>query len=121
MSGQEFRRYVLQAQADLQQAFSTALSQDNNGGSSCSGGTTIALSTLGVERASLVQSGELTVNIPLPNGTSFVGTTFSDVRVFLVAPSPAADGSPVLSVEATKAGSSVLLDRHGVVRRFAHE
>ena len=159
MSGSEFCQYVLQAQGDLQRAFTDTHSRTNNGETSCSclrilcaerncrllcrpvltctlldafvihgyaisvcsGGTTIDMSTLAVEKDSLMQSGELTVAIPLPNGTSYYGTTFSDVRVFLVAPSTAAGRSPVVSVAATKAGSSVLQDSTGAVHRFTHE
>eukprot|EP01045_Picozoa_sp_COSAG04_P012208 COSAG04_NODE_814_length_10091_cov_7.591873_9_plen_1027_part_00 len=119
MSGSEYQRFVAEAEADLQAAFSRTASQFNNGGSQSSGGLTFELADLPASQATFAQTGEITLSISLPVDSDYYGVTFSDVRVFLVG-LPAAGRTPV-TINMIKAGTSVFKDQRGDKFRFTHD
>eukprot|EP01043_Picozoa_sp_COSAG02_P059833 COSAG02_NODE_7696_length_2887_cov_17.426112_2_plen_313_part_00 len=91
----------------------------NNHGSHCNSGPNFQLDIEpNAERANFVQTGELSVTIPLPDDTTYYGVTFSDVRIFLVGLD--VDRGNVV-VTATKSGTSTFLDSTGQEWHFTHQ
>ena len=120
MTGREYFDFVVQAETNLQTAFSRTAGQANNGGSSCFSSATFSLADLPAAQANFVQTGEITLSIAPPEDSSYFGVTFSDVRAFLVGLPPVA-GSSTINLALTKAGTSVFQDQDGANHRFTHD
>jgi hypothetical protein len=118
MTGSQYYDFVVQAETDLQTAFTRAARQFNNGGSSTYASTVFQLADFPAGREAFIQNGEITVDIELPTETSYYGVTFSDARAFLVG-LPAVGRTPV-TLFLTKGGSSVFKDQRGDAHRFTH-
>ena len=85
---------------------------------SCYSGPTFQLDPNSLEYAAFVQTGVLTVEVPLPANTIYYGVTMSDVQIFVVG-AAATHGS--LVVTAAKTGTSAFLDDAGDEWRFTHQ
>ena len=121
MTGIEYQRWVSSAEADLQAAFVSEASRFNNGGGSCFSSTTFELADLPAASASFVNTGEITLSIALPQDTSYYGVTFSDVRAYLVGLHAEAGRQASVTIDLTKAGTSVFQDQYGQEQRFTHD
>ena len=119
MSGSEYQRFVSEAETLIQTEFIRAASLFTNAGETLFAGVSFELSELPTAREHFVQTGQITLSIPLPEESNFYGVTFSDVRVFLV-DLPASGRSPV-TIDLVKAGVSDFKDQTGGVRRFTHD
>jgi hypothetical protein len=120
MSGSDYLDLIVRAEADLQAAFTRSASKNNNAGGSCCSSISFPLSDLPAARTSLVQSGELTDSIPLPEGSSYYGVVFTDVRACLGGLSSSGKHSTI-SLNLVKAGTSVFQGRSGKQHRFTHD
>eukprot|EP01052_Picozoa_sp_SAG31_P031386 SAG31_NODE_3318_length_4420_cov_2.018051_4_plen_690_part_00 len=119
MTGPQLRDFVVQVETDLQTAFINAESRFNNAGESLFAGVSFELAEMPTARQHFVESGELTLTIPLPPESNYYGVTFSDVRVFLVN-LPSAGRTPI-TIDLVKAGVSDFKDDTGSTRRFTHD
>ena len=113
----ELRDAVVQVETDLQTAFINAASRFNNAGESLFAGVSFELAEMPTARQHFVETGELTLTIPLPPESNYYGVTFSDVRVFLVN-LPAAGRTPI-TIDLVKAGGSDFKDDTGSTRHGA--
>jgi hypothetical protein len=124
-SGEEFMQFVDEAKTRLQDAFTDAQATFNNGGSSCYSGTSFEFSDLPAAHSNFVETGEISLTIPLPLGTNYYDVHFSDVRVFLVGTGVAADtrldSNKNVRLAAIKAGTSVFKDRNNKAHRFTQQ
>ena len=102
MSGSEYQRFVSEAETRVQTEFVRAASLFNNASERLFARVSFELSELPTAREHFVQTGQITLSIPLPEESNYYGVTFSDVRVFLVS-LPTAGRSPV-TIDMVKAG-----------------
>lgn len=121
MSGIEYQRWVSSAEADVQSAFVSAAQRFTNSGGSCTSSTTFELANLPAIAANFVDTGEITLSIALPDYTSYYAVTFSDVRAYLVGLQVEAEQSSLVTIDLTKAGTSVFQDQYGQEKRFTHD
>jgi hypothetical protein len=118
MSGGEYLQFLEKATSGLQTAFVAAASDSTNAGGTCFSHATFELVELPAAAKSFVETGILTLDIPLPPESSYYGVIFVDVRAFLVG-LPA--GIASVKVNLVKAGSSSFKDEDGRLHRFTHD
>ena len=119
MESDAYRQFVNEAGTHIQSEFLRAASLFNNAGTQMDAGVAFELSELPTAKENFVQSGQITLSIPLPAESNWYGVVFSDVRVFLVG-LPVSGRTPI-TIEAVKAGVSDFKDQNGDVRRFTHD
>eukprot|EP01043_Picozoa_sp_COSAG02_P003653 COSAG02_NODE_90_length_37755_cov_29.833364_38_plen_1386_part_00 len=119
MTGREYFDFVVQAETDLQSAFSRTASRNNNGGSSTFASTVFELAALPAAQPHFVRTGKITLSIALPEESNYYGVTFSDVRAFLVGLS--ATEHNWVTIDLIKKGTSVFQDASGNTHRFTHD
>ena len=92
MSADDFHTFVSEAELALQSTYATQLAQHNNAGSSnIWSHAEFDLTAMPIQRAQFISSGTLTLTIELPGGSNYYGVTLTDLRVFLVGLSEAAN------------------------------
>eukprot|EP01045_Picozoa_sp_COSAG04_P000107 COSAG04_NODE_2_length_56781_cov_25.092252_31_plen_3914_part_00 len=116
MDGNEVADFVQQTQLQLDEQFVTTAGSFTNCGGECASYTEFQLSEFPSEHARLLDSGQFTVTIPLPDSAGYWGVTWTNARVFLIGLA-----NEEVGVEARQVGTSVFLDQNGHVRRYTHQ
>ena len=78
----EYLQFLERAEADLRAAFDAAVAQYTNAGGSCFSHTAFQLAELPAAAESFTDTGQIMLDIQLPQVSMFYGVTFRDLRVF---------------------------------------
>jgi hypothetical protein len=118
MSTTEYWQNIKDAHRELDTANDARIISDNVQGNSQTAGTTFLLRDMPTVREKFLQTGEITLSIPLPERSNYFGVTFSDVRAYLVGYQPLGDTDAVLHLR--KGGTSTFKNSGGKTLQFTH-